>query len=450
MAERSFSAWSFTDRFGPGGLILNDVRHGAYPLAKDIRVTRVWVAAPPPRTRSGGPDPLLKTKKKRSFVLGDDILPTNQPFELIRGGQAPGDFAIYPIAGGLGVDYEVGTGIPDVRNDTLVINQRYLFGHYSQHPAHEPGSVLRAARFFPLLTFRLKPGPENLPGPSYFRADFRFDLGLNRKHAGYDLGGVFRDAEDVPLVINEGLDYFRPPLLHDIFTGGEKPLHHELIGPGLRERTKADTGPDLQTWDNYHHFPLTEDDGGLPSTPGAFHCFHTHWRWGAVSVTGQFPVLEGGKQFAGLNWTAELGGPMIDKEIPLQDLTFAVTKDSRDGTSLAAEANPSEWPFADLFTKHRANPAPIKKEGEKITFWISVEVSRPPGAENREWGGTLLPHGMFFSHESEPTLLHHDGVPIKTPAMTLGAGLRGPLVKESVSASANPMPWVRYPPGPKK
>ena len=452
MAERSFGGWSFSDRLEPdgGGLILSTVSHQGYPMAHDIRVPRVWVAAPEPRDRSGGPDPVLKAKK-RSYVLGSPDLPAkNQPFELIRGGQAPGDFAIYPISGGLGVDYEAETAIPGKRNDILTINQRYLFGPYSKHPSHEPGSVLRAARIFPLLEFRLKPGKENLPGPSYFRADFRFDLVLHNKGDGNDLGAVFRDSEDVPLVIPSEGNLLRPPVLYDVFEGAEKPLHHELIGSGLRERAKLDTGPDRQTWDNYHHFPR-DDKGKLPSSPGAFHCFHTHWRWGAVSVTGKFPVLTGGKQFAGLNWTEELGGPMIDPRIPAQDLTFAITRDSRAGTPLAASANPSEWPFTELFTRWRANPAAIKKEGAAITFWISVEVNRPAGAEHSEWGGTLLPHGMFFSHDSEPGLFDPESdVSGLVPIQIAAAGLRNPLHKESVSASANPMPWMRYPPGPKK
>ncbi|MGW5699898.1 hypothetical protein [Amycolatopsis japonica] len=450
MAERFFGGWEFRDRLDDGGLILDSVWHRDYPLASDIRFPRVWVAAPPPRIRSGGPDPLLKAKK-RAFVLGKDMHAKSAPYELVRGGQSIGDFALYPVVGGLGVDYEAEIAIPGVRNDVLTVSQRYLFGAYSKHPAHEPGSVLRAARFFPLLEFRLKPGKENLPGPSYFRADLRFDLALHRKGDGHDLGGVFRDEEHVSLSIaDENIHGGRPPLLQDVFAGAEKPLHHDLIGPGLRERTKRDTGPDLQTWDNYHHFPSAED-GSLPSSPGAFHCFHTHWRWGAVSAKGMFPVLAGGRQFAGLNWTEELGGPLIDPRIPDQDLTFAVTTDSRHGTPLEASANPSEWPFADLFTRWRAEPAPIKKDGAKITFWISVEVSRPDGAENREWGGTLLPHGMFFSHEPEPELFDFGSdVPVIVPIQAKLAGLRNALVKESVPASASPMPWWRYPPGPKK
>ncbi|GIG63145.1 hypothetical protein Lfu02_75170 [Longispora fulva] len=447
------SGWEMSHDLGPGGIVLRNVTHQGYGLADDIRLTRVWVGAPPPDDRTA---PRTSPARVRSFVPGSAELPAQLPaFPLKPGAYPPGGFGIYPTVGGLAAEFEADTAIPNLRNDRMRLRQTFLFGPLSKDPPHEPGAVLRAARLFPLLTFTVTPGPEPLPGPSYFRADFRFGLDLSPGPAlsrgadpsqRRDLAGVFRDHEDTPSPLQDtSTSVPRLAGLADVFAGAEKPLHHEFLGPGLRLRRSAKPAP--RTWDNYHHFPKAED-GSLPSTPGAFHCLHLHWRWGAVSATSsRVPPLVGGDQFKGLGWTPQVGGPLIDPTIPGQDLTLAVTTDSGPGTPWAAELNPSEWQFADLFTNRRAEPLPVK-DGAKLTLWVSIEVERPPGKENVAWGGTLFEHGMYFAHDFEPTVLRNRNpdVGLQPGAMAAVGGLRGPLVKESVSPDAKPMPWWRYPP----
>jgi hypothetical protein len=453
MADHAtFGGWELDYGIGPGGLVLSKVGNHGYPLATDMRIARLWVAAPtlgaitdPARYRASVP--------RRSFVPGSGDMPALGPVTRLPDTRAPGAFAIHPTHGGLAATFETATAIPTLRNDRLTVTQRYLFGAYSKNPPHEPGAVLTAARLFPLLEFTFTPGPENTPGPSYFRADFRFDFALNGD--GPDLAGVFRDGETVPAArFSSRPPFIVKPALADVFAGGEKPLHHEFIGPGLRESHVpiGTISPDPQTWDNYHQFPMAQD-GSLPSTPGAFHCLHLHWRWGAVSGSGAaFPPLHGSPQFKGIGWTPAAGGPLIDPAIPAQDLTLAVTRDSGPGTPLAPGANPSEWTFSELFTKLRSQPLPVAG-GARLTLWMSFEVYRPDDRKKAVWGGTLFPHGMYFAHSPEPTLLQSVFVgnpgPV-TPILSAGGGLRDPLQKESVSANASPMPWTRYPPGPKK
>jgi hypothetical protein len=449
MADRvAIGGWDLEHQLKPGGLVLNNVSNHGFPLATDIRLARVWMAAPGVLA-TVDPKHYWKDVTRRSFVPGTPDLPSTGPVSRLDRVRPPGDFGIYPVDGGLSATFETATALPKVRNDRLTITQRYLFGPYSKNPPHEPGAVLLAARMFPLLDFKVTPGPERLPGPSYFRADFRFELALNG--FGLDQAGIFRDSETVPTPTISIGPRLNLPGLAAVFAGAEKPLHHELIGYGLTERNRAfggSVGADKQTWDNYHQFPKAAD-GSLPSTPGAFHCLHLHWRWGAVSAQGNvFPPLQGGTQFRGLGWTPQVGGPLIDPAIASQDLTFAVTTDSGPGTPWAADANASEWLFPDLFTGRRAQPLPVKN-GAKLTLWMSFEVAGPDGRNTEPWGGTLFPHGMYFAHSAEPSVflnLNPAAGPI-TPILGAAGGLHDPLVKESVSETASPMPWTRYPPG---
>ncbi len=68
--------------------------------------------------------------------------------------------------------------------------------------------------------------------------------------------------------------------------------------------------------------------GGLPSTPGAYHAAHLHWRWGKYLqerhryVKSVLPLNKSGdSQFVS---KTGVGGPLLDPNIPYQSIRFAL------------------------------------------------------------------------------------------------------------------------------
>jgi hypothetical protein len=142
--------------------------------------------------------------------------------------------------------------------------------------------------------------------------------------------------------------------------------------------------------------------GSPISTPGAFHAFHCHWRWGAVAgdprARGDLPAA-GEPQFTGVGWSESAGGALVDEAIAKQNLQFAITKN--DIADWKMERNPSEKEFKSLF-KIRTDPADVS-EGTDLVFWLSFEVFRDEAKIAEEWGGTLFVNGFYFAHNKDTT-----------------------------------------------
>ncbi len=294
----------------------------------------------------------------------------------------------------------------------MTLTQTYVFTSYSASPNHEPSAQLRAARFYPLLTFSFTPSSD--PPPVYFRADYRVELAFSRELVtpmspgpqGPIQAGVFADDDEVFKATSVTRLKILASLLKTdaLFRHAEKPVIYELRGIGLRSGSAGSVAGD---WDNVHLWPLQSRPDrelvngvpfSLPSVPGAFHAAHSHWRWykEAVKPTELPPILPGGAQFASLAGVA--GGPMVDDRNQNQSLLFALTEASRWGPE-------DEWSRSPLTFEAVAKGLPRSiQPGANLALLVTIEVFRdirrhPP---SEEWSGSLFVHGFFFAHEEEP------------------------------------------------
>lgn len=177
--------WLEDDGFLPdGGVILSDVKHGGYNLAKEIRVIGFWIDFeiftkgkstkkeskffPLKKTHfSHGVPTILKESKasvsKKAYDLykkhGNNVFNKITPEEkqdygtyldIITGLQ---NFSVYNYITGIQAEYTLLSDF-DAENceyKNLTIAQTYLFTDYKKTPAHEPSGALAAARLFPLI-----------------------------------------------------------------------------------------------------------------------------------------------------------------------------------------------------------------------------------------------------------------------------------------------------------
>lgn len=407
-----------------GGLVLRNVRHDRYHLARDIRTARIWVdTTPPSRPSTNGRD-WRGGKNLQSYILNSEELPASGGVSILgtnasetRHPRPP--FAAYETPYGLeasfrsSVDYLSGS----LNQVPISVTQRYLFGEYGKNPAHEPGAVLQAARLFPLLRFEFPPvADRSVPYPAYFRADFRIDVDLDniteseikRNALGPDKtmnkAGVFRDYDELMGLFGAGVSAVKGhtvpnSILSTLFAFYEKPISAEIASWGLARVGELPGVAYNETWDNVHIWPARR---GV-SSPGAFHALHCHWRWGAVAGdpspsgagSGEIPAA-GQPQFKGLGWTKSSGGPLIDSSLPLQNLRFAIA----DAADTESDPNASEQDFASLFTKRfpRAHRA-----GSNVALWLSFEVMRGMEHVGETWGGWLFINGLYFAHNVDET-----------------------------------------------
>ena len=420
------------------GLILQNVSHATYAYAKDIRIAGIWV---------GFHDPAAPTSLAfvKPFRLNSAELGGTGLEELTGDISRPPDFPFYTPLGGVRADYKTSSPIFGSGSEMLAATQEFLFAAYGLDPPHEPGAVLQAARMFPLFKFSIAAGSGSVTRPAtYLRVDYRFNFALDGflfapavgpqelpTPPAHNQAGIFRDNEDVPFPIQlrPGLLGFSPftgPDIGDVFAAAEKPLQYEVCTIGLNHGDSQFAGKPA-TWDNVHQWP-SPYPGGLPSTPGAFHCAHLHWRWGAVA--GDPPGLNPNKallvpsagqtQFKGLGWTSARGGPLIDRRIPDQSYRFAITKNFNTDLSTEILSTPV---FEDLFTAKRALPDALSTDGDDLVLWMSIEVVRDKTRTAEPWEGALFIHGMYFAHNPEPDLGSKIG------ALIAAAGLRQPLLK---------------------
>lgn len=277
----------------------------------------------------------------------------------------------------------------------MTLEQRYILTQATTTPAHEPSGALRAARLFPLVRL----DTEN-PKIDAVRIDYRFAFELDASLDGVNLSAPAGEAAALASPNQAGL-----------FQDWEVP-HVEELSHGL-----------AGLWGKRGRGEIH------PSTPGAFHAVHLHWRWGRVTQEkGIFHAGE--KQFRGVG---EQGGPLLDPKIPRQTIRFAITREAPQGTAAGA-ANPwypvgeapSRSTFEELFTKKQPDPSPVA-QGERLVLWYSIQVDRRAA----EWAlrGTVFLHGLFFAHEPEPRL-------------SLLTGTTGPILKPKREKWS----WARNPP----
>jgi hypothetical protein len=416
--------WYLQYELGTSGLNLYNIRHANYRLANDVRIAGIWVGSDDPNDPAKPKDAALISLK-----LGGPDLP-NATFAPPPGPgfqSPPVPFDKYGPLFTLNASFKTKDPVlgPNTDSEFLEIIQDYQFGSYGMNPPHEPGAVLQAARFFPLLKFNISGAGKNKV--KYLRVDFRFHLNLDslgfdpevrkqKQRSGQDVrgsnqAGIFRDRESVPFplqfrtggIFGPG-GIVTPANIGDVYAAAEKPLQYEIGTRGLTHGRSADAGqPD--TWDNYHQWGSPY--GGLlgsplPTTPGAFHCAHLHWRWGAASGDpsrkGILLKAAGDPQFRGLGWTEHTGGPLLDERVPDQSIRFAVTKNFNH--NLESEIL-STQKFEDLFISQRAVPDSVKS-GADLVLWYSVEVFRDIKQLQQPWEGSLFIHGLYFAHDPEP------------------------------------------------
>jgi len=423
----------------PGGIVLQKTRHESYNLANDIRVIKIWL------------DEGLSTES--SVTLGtDDFEPAKPVSILTKADKPPFPFGEYKPKHCIKAVFEsINPVIPG--GSKLKIVQTYILTEYSSNPAHEPSGSLSATRLFPLIQFSFPDENANTPTKSRvktIRVDYRFDFNLDvflhgatieesfkkspRGNGKYPTplelaaikkqpqqAGVFRDS-DTARPILEGI--FPEDV---VFKSAEKPLVSEIISEGLDEglnKTK-----NIFRWDNIHWW------GGykaahIPSTPGAFHAIHLHWRWGLslqekpFRIFGQKldsdPEFSGQPQFKGTS----IGGPLLDSSISKQTIQFAIVKNELLPQDILQH---STAPFAKIFKLNKGNIPVDIKDGSDLVLYLSCTAKRQN--DSRKFTGTFFIHGLFFAHDKE----------IK--GFTIGSKDREYFNPKN----PNPILWERYP-----
>jgi hypothetical protein len=292
----------------------------------------------------------------------------------------------------------------------ISIDQTFLFSRYSADPPHEPSGALMAARFHPLVTYRCSINDSCDLGKvrtriASIRFDFRLYLYIDTHlsddpmsaHVQKNQAGLFADADAGN--VRSGVRYVFRSTARTAFFAVEKPLVYEVIAPGLihGEPSGRPAGQynEVTCWDNVHWWGADDPNKGMPSTPGAFHAAHVHWRWGEVlsNITSRM-AASAWRRF-------QPGTPLLDPGIPRQTLLAAVTKyrQVQDPTKAALRRlSTNDW--QDLFLK--VTPERIK-DGDQLVLWYSsevhdVEIAAPLRMPRN---GTVFVHGIFFAHNPE-------------------------------------------------
>ena len=481
------TGWSFECLTEPsglpldGGLVLQKVRHDGHNFARDIRTIGVWFELERfdglgrALSRTKAFCPLLASKgfavsKVRQLVPETVQYPETlrkipghaQTFKYLAEANTALLFSDYfrdgdnAVARGVAATYDgqlvidtlvFGCGYPPCEYSGFTVEQLFLFSRYANDPAHEPSGALHAARFHPLITYRLTKNTAYDPKLSHtkiasIRFDYRLQLYLDssyewtekpdaaqvrRRRSQGNQAGLFADKNSVGIRDALG-QLFSGDFENATFTAVEKPLVIEATAPGLLKGVSdgselAIPPPEgkVDCWDNVHWWgtrylppdyryhpsaPVQLDPDPYISAPGAFHAAHCHWRWGAaIAATAILPGIDydyGFRHFLP-------GRPLVDPGIFMQTIRVAVSKnDPRLDPARTAfdKLTASEW--EELFEKQNTPPPQPIDTGDDIVFWYSAEVSSevtiPGQSKTPFWaadGGTVFLHGIFFAHDAE-------------------------------------------------
>lgn len=139
------------------GLVIRDVRHDGFNLAKDIRVTRVWIDTEYPVKSDRKHELDLKLNdgwNQFGLLATDDIKVRDSTTE--KPVNPSSAFSHYTNKFELTASYRSNEAyLKDTPNHCILdVKQRYQFGNYGTNPAHEPTASLKATRLFPLLSFK--------------------------------------------------------------------------------------------------------------------------------------------------------------------------------------------------------------------------------------------------------------------------------------------------------
>jgi len=460
-----------------GGVVLQDVLHDGHHFAKDIRLLVIWLFIDILDPAGN----VISKEASRVFLRGSGAM-TASPIEELKtlsisnpmfkgwgsldGARESLDFAKFFTAKtnhagyGLRVKYAGKTGqfayLKNFEFDHIDVTQLFLLSHYGLSPPHEPGGVLTAARFHPMINYAFAPNPTFNPMLerrvlTSVRFDYRMQLYLDALYDKKDAiatngqnAGVFRDDDTLDLLVG-GASLVGITSVEDvIFTAAEKPLLYELTAPGLAKGASSyPAGPiapvnqieisapaRIMCWDNVHWW-----GGGVGkniiSTPGAFHAAHLHWRWGGIGGAaphGSDSQFGPGGVPAGIRGNfLNSYGVLVDPRIWIQSVRFAVTlndpKLDPDQVAKLDDLTNTDW--KQTFQGLRASPSDIANPSD-LVLWYSVEVHRSvtvPSLEQTSYAagagpvtrsfpggtftcgteGTIFIHGIFFAHEPEQT-----------------------------------------------
>jgi hypothetical protein len=467
-------------RPGPGGLAVADVRHGPFNFARDVRVVGIWleVATVSPTGAVSKPDsqfvaldaPHFTSSGVRVSTPAATTLPKSASvFRFLAGAADVLDFETYFRIGAnhegfaLAVDWASAPALtaawPNFELGALRVSQVFLFSRYSDKPGHEPTGAIKAARFHPVLSYAITPNVAVDKTKDWQRLDsIRFDWRLHLALDSYLSPAPSGEVPSTPKSpgTNAGLfkDRDSPSLsLHPadvLFEAAEKPVVLEVIAPamGAGLPTWLVSTPPAPCWDNLHVWGARGAGKPMISTPGAFHCAHLHWRWGAVGDSlpgsGDLPVFK--PAFVPPGVTGH--GPLVDPGIWMQTVQVAVSRfDPALDPATAAPAALSKADFPTLFTGRK--PVDIEA-GADIVVWYSTLVHRNvssavTAAARKHWfradepatttlhpavaklEGRLFIHGIFFAHEEEPSFAVKTGTrdPIHRPQSEAAIKARG-------------------------
>jgi hypothetical protein len=459
----------------PGGLLLTFLDHQGHNFASEVRVVGIWLEVESLDTQG-----TVTAVSKKFFALDDphfDAGPVliHRPVRVTFGTPAQGQstwqylvgsddclqFGTYFAAG----SNPVGVGVraaftskpallaawPNCEVSALTLTQSFLFSRYAMSPPHEPGGVLTAARFHPIMKYEWTSNPTlDRTKPSCrvksLRVDYRINYNIDGALTSYTgpkycQAGVFADKAALPIIGWAPFGLFSSSATsRSLFNSAEKPVLLELATPGYVNAAPLGTtaaGVEFRCWDNIHCWGARGVGNPLISTPGAFHASHMHWRWGAVTSVaphshlrvfrpGPLPPPSAAVPSAPQLQEFTL---LVDPAAWIQSMEFALIWNDwslRPAPGVAL-SKLSTSDFRQLFTTVRGPRPSDISAGTDLVQWMAITVHRelvalttltapsggihqgPPNAPTvpvryrTKPTGRIFIHGAFFAHEAEIT-----------------------------------------------
>lgn len=465
-----------------GGIILSDVKHGGYNLAKEMRVLGFWIEFetftkgkstkkeskffPLKKTHfSFGALALLKEskasvvekardlyKKHGSNVYNKITKEEKQTYttylDIIDGLQ---NFSVYNYITGLQAEFFLLSDFEaeNCEYQNLSITQTYLFTDYKETPAHEPSGALAAARLFPLIKTNFitkQPFDKNAETATRInsiRIDYKFQPRLDafllpeEKAVSLikDLPTTTGNKEEIIKILKAKpqqagvfIDEESPDIWSGmngiesvVFKAAEKPLIYEIGGVGLAKGMPFftdETNVNRKAWDNIHWW------GGyknvhIPSAPGAFHAMHLHWRWGGAIKGNLLKAPPFGND-----------PQFIESGVPTK-----VLKDKRYNRFLGPLVHPNCWiqsvRFAIIkYNKQEDNNITTKEFRDKFSAKINNPATNLKQINDGEslvlWYSVELHRELILpEYTVEDISLYPGNTRVKIPKETLTANLNG-------------------------